>query len=66
MPLEKLHYKGCTAHFEYDDDDKIFFGRLIAIRDIVGFHADTLDELEKEFQISVDDYLAYAAERDSR
>jgi predicted HicB family RNase H-like nuclease len=56
-----MTYKGYTARIEFDGVDRIFFGRLSGIRDIITFHGETVDELEKAFKEAVDDYLATCA-----
>jgi len=56
-----MTYKGYTARIEFDAEDRIFFGRLAGIRDIVTFHGETVDELEGAFKEAVDDYLATCA-----
>ena len=53
-----ITYKGYTARIEFDALDRIFFGRLAGIRDIITFHGKTVDELETAFKEAVDDYLA--------
>lgn len=53
-----MTYKGYSARIEYDDDDRIFFGKLAGIRDGVSFHADNVDDLRSAFHEAVDDYLA--------
>ncbi|BBP82398.1 antitoxin HicB [Pseudomonas sp. Pc102] len=58
-----MSYKGYTAHIEFDDRDDLFAGRLLGIRDIVSFHADSVAQLRAEFQLAVDNYLADCAER---
>jgi len=55
--LNTMTYKGYTARIEYDDADRIFVGRLTGIRDIVGFHGSTVDELQAALRESVDDYV---------
>ena len=57
-----MEYKGYTALVEYDDSARAFHGRLLGIRDVVNFEADTVDDLEAEFRASVDDYLEFCAE----
>jgi len=52
-----MTYKGYAARIEYDAQDRIFFGRLAGIRDIITFHGQTVDELETAFKEAVDDYL---------
>jgi len=54
-----MQYKGYRASVEYDDEDKIFFGSILGIRDIVGFHGTSVDELEQAFHESVDHYLEH-------
>ena len=55
--MNAMTYKGYAARIEYDDADRIFVGRLAGIRDIVGFHASTVDALQAAFHESVDDYV---------
>ncbi len=59
--MNAMTYKGYTARIEFDDHDSIFVGRLLGIRDIVGFHADNVPELRAAFEESVDDYLEACA-----
>jgi predicted HicB family RNase H-like nuclease len=53
--------KGYFARFEYSVEDKCFVGHIDGIRDIVGFHADTEEELRIAFEEAVDDYLRLRA-----
>ncbi len=57
--MNTLTYKGYNARIEFDDADRIFVGHLAGIRDIVGFHGTSVDELEAAFHEAVDDYLAH-------
>ena len=52
-----LRYKGYTVRIEFDAQDRIFFGRLAGIQDIVTFHGETVDELEAALKEAVDHYL---------
>ena len=56
-----MTYKGYAARIEYDDDDRIFTGRIAGIRDGVGSHADTVDGLRQAFHEAVEDYLETCA-----
>ncbi len=51
-----MRWKGYSARVEYDDEDRIFFGRLAGIRDGVGFHAYTVQGLRAAFREAVEDY----------
>lgn len=56
-----MDHKGYTAHVEVDDSDGVLHGWIEGIRDVVTFEAATLADLEREFRVSVDDYLAFCA-----
>jgi predicted HicB family RNase H-like nuclease len=56
--MKALTYRGYIASIEYDAEDRIFVGHLADIRDTVGFHGTSVDELESAFQEAVDHYLA--------
>ena len=56
-----MTYKGYAARMEYDDDDRIFTGRIAGIRDGVGFHADSVDGLREASHEAVEDYLETCA-----
>ncbi|WP_026596620.1 type II toxin-antitoxin system HicB family antitoxin [Methylohalobius crimeensis] len=52
-----LTYKGYFGSIEPQLDDNKLYGKLLFIRDLVTYEADTLAELKKEFEASVDAYL---------
>jgi predicted HicB family RNase H-like nuclease len=55
--MNMMKYKNYIARIEYDEEDRIFVGRLAGIDDIVAFHGTTVDELEAAYHESVDHYL---------
>lgn len=60
--MKGMSYKGYFAKIEFDPDDHIFVGHIIGIRDIVGFHGESVKELETALQEAVDSYLAACEE----
>ncbi|HSU16658.1 type II toxin-antitoxin system HicB family antitoxin [Longimicrobium sp.] len=56
-------YRDYTASYEFDADDGVLHGRVEGIRDIVTFEAERVEDLEREFQISVDVYLEHCARK---
>ena len=58
-----LCYKGYAARVGFDPDDNIFFGRVVGIRDIVGFHGKTVEELKSDFHNAIDHYLDVCRKR---
>lgn len=58
-----MKHKGYTGSVDYDPDDRLFYGRVNGITDIVSFQGDTVEALETDFRAGVDDYLAFCRER---
>ncbi len=59
--MNTMTYGGYKASISFDEEDEIFFGRLLGINDVVGFHADTVAELKAAFHEAVDDYIETCA-----
>jgi len=57
-----MMYKGYTAHVERDPEDGVLHGWIDGIEDVITFEAENPEDLEREFRISVDDYLEWCAE----
>lgn len=55
--MNEMIYQNYSAKVEYDPIDKIFVGHIVGIRDIVGFHGNTVEELESAFHDAVHHYL---------
>lgn len=55
--MNVMHYQGYTARIEYSDEDGLLVGHLAGIKDIVGFHGESVSELREAFQEAVIDYL---------
>ena len=56
--MKPITYKGYAAHIEYSDDEACFIGHIAGITDVIGFHADNVQDLRAAFGVAVDDYLA--------
>src|SRR5215211_6232494 len=57
-----MKYKGYTATVEYDSSVNLLHGRVDNIQGIISFSAGSTEELQREFEASVDDYLAFCEE----
>ena len=53
-----MNYKNYSAKIEFDQVDNIFVGHVIGIRDVIGFHGESVKEIEAAFHEAVDNYLA--------
>ena len=56
--MNAMTHNGYSARVEFDAADRVFVGHIAGIRDIVGFHGESVSELETAFREAVDDYLA--------
>jgi predicted HicB family RNase H-like nuclease len=56
-----LEYKGYIGTIEAEDG--AFVGRVTGLRDVITFEGTTYAEVEQAFRDSIDDYLAFCAER---
>jgi predicted HicB family RNase H-like nuclease len=56
---QTLHYKGYDGSVEYSADDRLLYGSVLGIRDMVGFDGKDIDGLEANFRAAVDEYLAF-------
>lgn len=57
-----LKYKGYIATVGYSASDKVFYGKIAGINDLVNFEADNVKDLGKKFKETVNDYLATCKE----
>lgn len=55
-------YKGYTAELDIDYPVIPYCGHIANIDDLVTFEASTLDELENQFRLAVDDYIDFCRE----
>ncbi|MFZ3191952.1 MAG: type II toxin-antitoxin system HicB family antitoxin [Moraxellaceae bacterium] len=53
-----MSYQNYAAKIEYSDEDACFVGHIAGIRDVVGFHGESVTELRQAFEDAVDDYVA--------
>lgn len=52
-----FQYKGYSGSAEVDIESNTLFGRLLFIRDVIGYSANSAAELKQSFEEAVDDYL---------
>lgn len=58
-----MKYKGYEAIVSLDNEQGIFHGEVINIRDIITFQGQSFSELKQAFIESVEDYLEFCAQR---
>ncbi len=55
--MNTMTYKEFTARIEYSHEDQCFIGHIANIRDVIGFHGESVADLRMAFEDAVDDYL---------
>lgn len=55
---KELSCKGYYGSVEYSLEDDVLYGKVIGIKGLLSYEGQTLDELKKDFQGVVDEYLA--------
>ena len=59
MNEKLLFYRGYTGNVRYSQDDNCYCGIVQNIKGLVTYEGATLEELEKDYQEVVDDYITY-------
>ncbi|SDS72043.1 type II toxin-antitoxin system HicB family antitoxin [Pseudomonas granadensis] len=59
--MNVMNYNGYAARIEYSDEDGLFVGHIAGIKDVVGFHGESVAELRHAFQEAVTDYVETCA-----
>ena len=58
-----LTYKDYTGVVELDTEDRMLYGKVIGLRDVIGFEGSNFEEMEASFHRAVDCYLEVCAEK---
>lgn len=56
-------YKGYESAVDYDEEAEIFHGEVANLRDVITFQGASAAELKQALAESIEDYLAFCAER---
>jgi len=52
-----LNYKGFIGSVHFSTDDKVFFGKIEGVNDLITFEGQSVDELVNAFQYVVDEHV---------
>ena len=52
--MNKMIYKGYAARIEYSEEDRCLIGHIAGIKDVVGFHGESVGELRTALQACLD------------
>lgn len=54
---DMMNYKDYLGSVHYNDEDKIFFGKIEFIQSLISYEGDSVQTLIKAFEEAVDDYI---------
>jgi predicted HicB family RNase H-like nuclease len=52
-----ITYKGFIGSVHFASEDRVFYGRVEGINDLISFEGKTVDELEEGFKYMVDEHI---------
>lgn len=57
-----MEYKGYIGNVSYDSESRIFHGEVLNTRDVITFQGRSVEEIEKAFKDSINDYIQWCRE----
>ncbi len=57
-----MKYKDYEATVKFDEDAEVFYGEVVNTRDVITFQGNSVEELKRAFEDSVEDYLEFCRE----
>ena len=54
-----LHYKDYIGSVLFSEEDSVFHGKIVGIKDLVSFEGDSVSALIEDFHNSVDEYFEF-------
>ena len=59
-----MQYKDYFCSIHYNDEDKIFYGKVEYIRSLISFEGEDITSLRSSFEEAIEDYLALCREKE--
>lgn len=54
-----IHYRDYIGSIEFSEEDEVFHGKVIGIKNMISFEGDSVKTLIKDFHNAVDEYLEF-------
>lgn len=54
---DMMNYKNYSGSVHYNDDDRLFFGKVEFIRSLISYEGDSVQNLREAFEEAINDYL---------
>lgn len=60
--MNTLKYKNFIGSVSFDEEDKVFFGKIEGIDALVNYEGTSVEELTQSFHDAVNDYMTFCVE----
>ena len=54
-----IHYRDYVGNIEFSEEDEIFHGKIIGLKNLISFEGDSVKTLTEDFHNAVDEYLEF-------
>ena len=54
---DRIRYKGFIGSVNYASEDRVFYGKVEGVKDLMSFEGSTVSELEESFEYMVDEHI---------
>ena len=54
---DRIKYKGFIGSVHYASEDRVFYGKVEGVKDLITFEGSTVNELEESFEYMVDEHI---------
>jgi predicted HicB family RNase H-like nuclease len=54
-----IHYRDYTGSIDFSEEDEVFHGKVIGIKNLISFEGESVQTLTEDFHNAVDEYLEY-------
>ena len=63
MVTNELEYRGYSTKIYFSAEDKVLYGKIESIQDLVSFESESAKDIEKEFHNAVSDYICWEEDK---
>ena len=54
---DRIKYKGFIGSVHYASEDRVFYGKIEGVNDLITFEGSTVNELEEGFKFMIDEHI---------
>ncbi len=54
-----IHYRDHIGSVEFSEEDKVFHGKVLGVKNLISFEGDSVSGLTEDFHNAVDEYIGF-------